>query len=58
MGKGGGEVKENSRARDDMGRDESNVREERRGGASDGCVGTSVGPIVMGDGAVVPRVCL
>ena len=41
-----------------MERGESNVREEERGDASDGRAGASVGPIVLGDGAVVPKVLL
>ena len=49
---------EKSRARDNMERGESNVREEERGDASDGRAGTSVGPIVMGDSAIVPEVRL
>ena len=48
VGDESGEVYEKSRARDNMERGESNVREEGRGDASDGCAGTSVGPIVMG----------
>ena len=58
MGEEGGEVKKKSRARDDMERGESNVSEEERGDMSNGRAGTSEGPIVVRDGAVVPEVCL